>query len=191
MALVMKNHLSAPLTGLALALSVTLASNQPSQAQSQSRLFTCALRDKYPVTVVRHPTRGSVPLIVWTNTSQISDTWTPQKRCQEVSDRFQKLQNQGQLRILKTGTVNGQSVICGLRTNQGACDRKNVLLTMTKDRDPNQVLEQLLNTRVGAGGEAVYLSGDQEGHIKPTINRDGTVSVDIDQVINSNSEPLW
>ncbi|MEY3403940.1 MAG: COP23 domain-containing protein [Dolichospermum sp.] len=191
MALVMKNHLSAPLTGLALALSVTLASNQPSQAQSQSRLFTCALRDKYPVTVVRHPTRGSVPLIVWTNTSQISDTWTPQKRCQEVSDRFQKLQNQGQLRILKTGTVNGQSVICGLGTNQGACDRKNVLLTMTKDRDPNQVLEQLLNTRVGAGGEAVYLSGDQEGHIKPTINRDGTVSVDIDQVINSNSEPLW
>jgi hypothetical protein len=115
MALVMKNHLSAPLTGLALALSITLASNQPSQAQAQSRQFTCALRDKYPVTVVRTPT----------------------------------------------------------------------------DRDPKQVLEQLLNTRVAAGGEAVYLSGDQEGHIKPTINRDGTASVDIDQVINSNSEPIW
>ena len=100
MALVMKNHLSAPLTGLSLALSVTLASNQPSQAQAQSRQFTCALRDKYPVTVVRTPTKGSVPLIVWTNTSQISDTWTPQKRCQEVSDRFQKLQNQGQLRTI-------------------------------------------------------------------------------------------
>ncbi|MCE2721627.1 MAG: COP23 domain-containing protein [Dolichospermum sp.] len=191
MALVMKNHLSAPLTGLSLALSVTLASNQPSQAQAQSRQFTCALRDKYPVTVVRHPTKGSVPLIVWTNTSQISDTWTPQKRCQEVSDRFQKLQNQGQLRTLKTGTVNGQSVICGLRTNQGDCNNKNVLLTMTKDRDPKQVLEQLLNTRVAAGGEAVYLSGDQEGYIKPRINRNGTASVDIDQVINSNSEPLW
>jgi hypothetical protein len=62
---------------------------------------------------------------------------------------------------------------------------------MTKDRDPNQVLKQLLNTRVAAGGEAVYLSGDQEGHIKPTINPDGTASVDIDQVINGNSEPLW
>ncbi|MFO5493025.1 MAG: COP23 domain-containing protein [Cuspidothrix sp.] len=189
MALVMKNNLSAPLTGLALALSITLASNQPSQAQS--RQFTCALRDNYPVTVVRHPTRGSVALIVWTNTSQINDTWTPQKRCQKVSDRFQKLQNQGQLKILKTGTVNGQSVICGLRNDRGACNNKNVLLTMTKDRDPNQVLEQLLNTRVSAGGEAVYLSGDQEGHIKPTINRDGTASVDIDQVINGNSEDIW
>jgi hypothetical protein len=189
MALVMKNHLSAPLTGLALALSVTLASNQPSQAQS--RQFTCASSDNYPVTVVRHPTKGSVALIVWTNTSQISDTWTPQKRCQEVSDRFQKLQNQGQLRTLKTGTVNGQYVICGLGTNQGSCNNKNVLLTMTKDSDPKQVLERLLNTRVTANGEAVYLSGDQEGHIKPTINRNGTASVDIDQVINSKSEPIW
>jgi len=189
MALVMKNNLSAPLTGLALALSVTLASNQPSQAQS--RQFSCGLSDNYPVTVVRHPTRGSVALIVWTNTSQISDTWTPQKRCQEVSDRFQKLQNKGELKILKTGTVNGQYVICGLGTNQRACDKKNVLLTMTKDRDPKQVLEQLLNTRVAASGEAVYLSGDQEGHIKPTINRDGTASVDIDQVINGKSEPTW
>jgi hypothetical protein len=128
---------------------------------------------------------------VWTPGSLIGDTWTPQKRCQKVSDRFQKLHNQGELKILKTGTVNGQSVICGLGTNQGACNNKNVLLTMTKDRDPKQVLEQLLNTRVAASGEAVYLSGDQEGHIKPTINRDGTDSVDINQVINSKSEPIW
>ncbi|BAZ87772.1 COP23 domain-containing protein [Dolichospermum compactum] len=184
----MKNNLSVPLTGLALALSVTLASNQPSQAQS--RQFTC-VSDNYPVTVVRHPSKGSVALIVWTDNSWISSKLTPQKRCQEVSDRFQKLQNQGQLKILKTGTVNGQDVICGLSNNQGVCNKRNVLLTMKKDRDPKQVLEQLLNTRVAAGGEAVYLSGDQEGHIKPTINRDGTASVDIDQVINGKSEPIW
>jgi hypothetical protein len=184
----MKNNLSAPLTGLALALSVTLVS-KPSQAQS--RQFTCASIDNYPVTVVRHPSKGSVPLIVWTNTSQINDTWTPQKRCQEVSDRFQKLQNQGQLRILKTGTVNGQSVICGLETNQGACNKKNVLLTMTNKRDPNQVLAILLNTRVSASGETLYLSGSEEGHIEPTINSDGTASVDIDQIIDSKTEPVW
>lgn len=189
MALVMKNHLSAPLTGLALALSVTLASNQPSQAQIPQ--FSCVLRGNYPVTVVRTASVGSVPIIVWTNKSHISDTWTPQARCQEVSDRFQKLHNQGQLRTLKTGKVNGQSVICGVGSNEDGCDKKNILLTMKKDRDPKQVLEQLLNTRVAAGGEAVYLSGDQEGHIKPRINRNGTASVDIDQVINSNSEPLW
>ncbi|MDB9487127.1 COP23 domain-containing protein [Dolichospermum circinale CS-1225] len=189
MALVMKNHLSAPLTGLSLALSVTLASNQPSQAQIPQ--FSCVLRGNYPVTVVRTASVGSVPIIVWTNKSHISDTWTPQARCQEVSDRFQKLHNQGQLKTLKTGKVNGQSVICGVGYKEDGCDKKNILLTMTKDRDPKQVLEQLLNTRVAAGGEAVYLSGDQEGYIKPTINRDGTASVDIDQVINSNSEPLW
>ena len=102
--------------------------------------------------------------------------------------RFQKLNDKGQLKVLKTGTVNGQSVICGLGSNQGACNKKNILLTMTKDRDPNKVLEQILNTRVSAGGEAVYLSGDQEGHIKPTINRDGTASIDIDKVINGQ---IW
>jgi hypothetical protein len=52
MALVMKNNLSAPLTGLALALSVTLVSNQPSQAQSRQLpifIFSCGLSDNYPV----------------------------------------------------------------------------------------------------------------------------------------------
>ncbi|GCL40043.1 hypothetical protein SR1949_51770 [Sphaerospermopsis reniformis] len=185
----MKNNLSVPLTGLALALSVTLASNQPSQAQS--RQFTCASVDNYPATVVRHPSKGSVPLIVWTNTSQINDTWTPQKRCEQVSDRFQKLQNQGQLRILKTGTVNRQSVICGLKTNEGACNNKNVLLTITNQRDPKQVLGILLNTRASASGEPVYLSGNDDGYIELTINGDGTASVDIDQIIDSKTEPVW
>ena len=181
----MKSNLSAPLTSLVLALSINLINNQPSQAKE--RQFVCGLSENYPAMVVRHP-RGSLALIVWTDTSWISSTLTPQKRCQEVSYRFQKLNDKGQLKVLKTGTVNGQSVICGLGSNQGACNKKNILLTMTKDRDPNKVLEQILNTRVSAGGEAVYLSGDQEGHIKPTINRDGTASIDIDKVINGQ---IW
>ncbi|MFM6308540.1 MAG: COP23 domain-containing protein, partial [Dolichospermum sp.] len=88
-------------------------------------------------------------------------------------------------------TVNRQSVICGLETDQGACNKKNVLLTMTKNRDPKQVLEILLNTRISASGQAVYLNGNQEEHIKLTINRDGTASIDIDQVIDSKTEQLW
>ncbi|MFM6910086.1 MAG: COP23 domain-containing protein, partial [Dolichospermum sp.] len=90
-----------------------------------------------------------------------------------------------------TGTVNRQSVICGLETDQGACNKKNVLLTMTKNRDPKQVLEILLNTRASASGEPVYLSGNDDGYIELTINSDGTASVDIDQIIDSKTEQLW
>lgn len=181
----MKNTLASFLTAIAIALGATPMASQPSAAQS--RQFFCGLSYNYPATMVRH-TRKSVPLIVWTENSWINDKWTPRKRCEALSDRFQDLNNKGELRVLKTGRVNGLPVICGLSSNLGSCNRSNVLLTLKGDQDPNLVLDQLLNTRGTVTGQPVYLSGNQEGRIEPEIGSDGFASVDLDAIINDGSE---
>jgi len=59
------------------------------------------------------------------------------------------------------GRVNNYNVICA-GTN---CDRagNNVLLTLRPDQNPNQVLAEIDNTRDGAGGPSMQLSGSSGG----------------------------
>ncbi len=184
--ILMKNNPAAPLTALALAFSATLLGSQPSPAQS--RQFFCGLSNDYPTTMVRNP-RGIVPLIAWTDNSWINDTLTPRRRCQEVANRFQDFHDKGQLRVLKAGRVNDQPVICGLGSNQESCNSSNVLLTVSKDRNPDQVLDQLLNTRITVSGQPVFLSGNQEGRIKPQNGADGFASVNFEAFLNDTSDP--
>ena len=184
----MKSNLVASWTAFALALGTTLVASQPSQAQS--RQFFCGLSYGHPTTMVRQP-RGNTPMIVWTENSWISDTLTPRKRCQQVSNRFQELHNKGQLRTVKAGRVNGQPVICGVANAQGSCNSSNVLVTLTRDQNPNKIAAQLLNTRASASGQPVYLSGKQEGWIEPQIGSDGFVFFDMDIIVGDHSEPNW
>ena len=101
------------------------------------------------------------------------------------------MSNKGQLRTVKAGRVNGQPVICGVANAQGSCNSSNVLLTLTRDKNPNEIAAQLLNTRVSASGQPVYLSGNQEGWIEPQIGSDGFASFDMDTIIDDQSEPNW
>ena len=182
----MKNNPAAPLTALALAFSATLLGSQPSQAQS--REFSCGLSHGYPTTMVRIP-RGHAPLIVWTDNSRINDTFTPLRRCREVANRFQDFHNKGQLKVIKAGRVNNLPVICGVGNAQESCNSTNVILTVSKGYNPNQVLSQLLNTRNTVSGQPVFLSGNQEGRIKPQKGADGFASVNFEALINDSSDP--
>jgi Circadian oscillating protein COP23 len=184
----MKSNLVSSLTALALTLGTTLVASQPSQAQS--RQFFCGLSYGYPTTIVRTPI-GNKPIIVWTENSWISDTLTPRRRCQEISNRFQDLYDKGQLGTAKAGRVNGQPVICGVANAQGSCNSSNVLVTLTRDQNPNKIATQLLNTRASASGQPVYLSGKQEGWIEPQIGSDGFVFFDMDTIVGDHSEPNW
>ncbi|CAD5955585.1 hypothetical protein NO108_03204 [Planktothrix rubescens] len=184
----MKSNLVASWTALALTLGTTLVASQPSQAQS--RQFFCGLSYGYPTTIVRTP-RGNKPIIVWTENSWISDTLTPRRRCQEISNRFQDLYNKGQLGTAKAGIVNRQPVICGVANAQGSCNSSNVLVTLTRDQNPNEIATQLINTRASVSGQPVYLSGNQEGWIEPQIGSDGFVFFDMDIIVGDHSEPNW
>ncbi|MBD2135047.1 MAG: COP23 domain-containing protein [Sphaerospermopsis kisseleviana] len=189
----MKKYLKVPLTSLAVAFSVSsvaVINSQPTAAQSQD--FFCGTNwatnadVAYPATMVRHRT-GNVPIITWTENSRINDTWTPRKRCQFVSRRFEELHRQGKLQALAVGRVNNQPVICGLGIGEQVCNSKNTLLTVTNGTDPGKFLDSLLNTRRSASGQAVLLNSNDRGRVAiPDGDSDGVVRVSIDDIINAH-----
>jgi hypothetical protein len=192
----MKKYLKVPLTALAVALSVSSVSvinSQPTAAQAQD--FFCGARwatnpdVAYPATKVRNR-NGNIPIIIWTENSRINDTWTPRKRCETVSQRFEELNRQKRLQALGVGRVNNQPVICGLGSGELACNSNNTLLTVTNGTDPVKFLHDLLNTRTSASGQPVLLNSNDRSRVAiPEEDSNGVVRVSIEDIINAHSVP--
>lgn len=83
------------LTGLAIAFTLGTAATEPSAAQSKK--FFCGRSDWEPATMVRK-NGENLPIIIWSNRNFVASGWTPQRRCEVVSDRFQQYDNEGKLR---------------------------------------------------------------------------------------------
>ena len=73
-----------------IAIAAPAAFSQPAEAQSRNTFF-CGMSEGKPATIVR-TARGNVPLIVWSNEAFSASGWTPKRRCEDVSARFQRFQ---------------------------------------------------------------------------------------------------
>ncbi len=77
--------------------------------------------------------------------------YTPEKRCQIVSERLQKAANinGGTFKNLKiaSGTVNSLAVICAIRANSSKCNRQNMLFTLKPEnaRNPEAVIQKIFS----------------------------------------------
>ena len=77
--------------------------------------------------------------------------FTPEKRCQMVSERLQQAANSngGTFKDLQlaSGTVNSQAVICALQSNSNKCDRQNILFTLKPEnaRNPDAVIQKIFS----------------------------------------------
>lgn len=113
---------TAALTLGAIAIGAVTAFNQPSYAQSTT--FYCGVsRDGVPTTFA-NTRRGTVAVIKWTSEHFSYSGYTPERRCQEVSSRFQRLHNSGQLRFVTAGYLNGQPAICAGNSSPPCTDAK-------------------------------------------------------------------
>ena len=123
------------LNRLLVAMAITLAATpilvQPGQAQSRNQYY-CKLKGT-PQTFVKTSTGKKFPIISWK--SKVNPEWPPQKRCQEVSKRFQRYSDHGVLKHIGTGILNGKSVLCAVPKQGNACNAKNVLVTLPPDID--------------------------------------------------------
>ena len=118
-----------------------------SSAKAKPVSFTCGKSNNAPATIARTP-RGDVAVIRWASGFFSGTGFTPEKRCQEVSSRFQAYHDNGTLKYLTTGRLNNQPVICTAQQRGSACT--DVLFTLEPEDNPNQVLRQLLSIRSGA-----------------------------------------
>jgi hypothetical protein len=154
------SNLTTIFAGLALVLAFNPTTAEPSVAQSTGTRFFCAVLNGQYTTFVR-TTRGNVPLIEWTSGNFDQSGWTNEKRCVAVSNRFQEYNVSGQLKYLRTSTVNQLPVLCVAKTKGGSCQSEDVLFTLKQGMDPQDTLTRMLDIRRGAGTAPIQLSNNQ------------------------------
>ena len=128
----------------------------PSQSQHKSgNIYRCIKTNTYPVTVV-DTTRGTIELIVWKSDHFRQSGWSPQKRCEEVTRRFQKFSDNKTLRYITTGRMNRQKVICVAQKKSTGirCREDGLLITLEPNDNPSMVLDELfdISSRISLGG---------------------------------------
>lgn len=82
---------------------------------------------------------------------KFGEKWSPQRRCEEVSARFQKLHERDGLKYLTADSASwlGDSVnvVCGVKQAGDRCEQSDLLFTLESKDDPNEVLNDLIALR--------------------------------------------
>lgn len=135
----------------------------------QSVTFICGVsRDGVPTTFAQETTNGGIPksksVIRWVSDFGDKVNYTPQKRCEEVSNRLQDYSNQGLLNYITTGKENGLDTICVAKDKKrgGSC---LLLWTLKPGTNPKLVRHQLLSDHQGTGPLEEKGSNDSDIYI--------------------------
>lgn len=146
--------LPSPLLAAVLVLGLTwTASPSPSQAQAPAK-FACQSIQGVPTTVARNKRGQWVPIIQWVSQAFAAEGWTPERRCQEVSSRFNQFYASGQLKYITSGRMNGLPVVCVTPQEAGGCSGQ--LYTLKPFQNPAETVRKLIAIK-NSGGRAPVL----------------------------------
>ncbi len=159
--------LTAAVTLGAIAIGAVTAFNQPSYAQSAT--FFCGVSDGIPTTFA-NTSRGTVQVVKWTSEFFTDSGYTPERRCQEVSSRFQRHRERGQLNFLTAGYLNGQPAICAGNSSP-PCTSEKLLFTLKPGSDAAARIQQIFNISVGASNAPLLESADRNSSATVDMNR--------------------
>ncbi len=151
-------------------------------SQAQDR-FSC---DSTMVSTIVQTERGTVPLIRWVDRS-FPPPYTPEQRCQIVSERFQKFDNNGTLKYIKADEMNSQPVLCVAAYKGGSCLPDGLLVTFIPGTDANNTLLQILDRRVWAAEDEIYLDSSSDNKVISQEN--GKTYVDIETFLDRFNNP--
>ena len=149
-------------------LAQTVAKDK--QSTKQDVQYRCIDRNGTPATVA-YTRRGPIELILWNSNYFSGSGYTPERRCQEVTARFQQHSDAKNLRYISTGVMNKYQVIC-VSEKSGNCQPDGLLITLQNDDNAQQVFKDLfdLANRKVAGG--IYRPAMPGIEIKEVINVD-------------------
>ena len=135
-----------PIAAMVVACGFLVSVSETGKAQSSNTYFCGTSEDGTPTTFAQTLTGTQMPIIRWEK--EWSEDYTPQSRCELVSDNFQKAYEEGNLNYLVVGEKNNQSTICASRiygqvalNDKQEC--KDYLFTLRNGDDPDRVVSQL------------------------------------------------
>lgn len=160
----------------AIAAMTWTATSLRDAAHAQTTQFVCVRINGVYTTLAKRANGNDRPVIRWISNDFEQKGFTTEKRCQEVSNRFQSYHVSGNLNYLTTGKMNGQPVICTTPQRYGVCDK--LLFTVRPGVNPQHTLRRLLAIRVkstlGALNESTSGLGEEE-----------QLYIDMQEVLNS------
>jgi hypothetical protein len=159
----------------ALAATTWTATTLRDAGQAQTTQFICTRINGVYTTLAKRTNGNDRPVIRWVSNDFEQKGYTTEKRCQEVSNRFQTYHVSGDLNYLTTGQMNGQPVICTTPQRYGACDK--LLFTVRPGVNPQRTLRRLLAVRVKSTVGAL-----NESTAGPA--EEGQLYVDMKEVLN-------
>ena len=139
-------------SALAIAILGATTIAPASRAQSNTT-FVCGTSNSFPATIARTP-QGEVPMIIWNSPDMLNSGDNPQKVCEDVATRFQNYYNNGTLKYITTGMMNGQRVACVAETEGGPCSG---LLFNLNSANPNTrgVLQRMFRIRIASAAPII------------------------------------
>ncbi|WP_414619937.1 COP23 domain-containing protein [Calothrix sp. CCY 0018] len=162
----------------------TLSQANTNNSERDSVTFMCkdildpASDQQIPATVVWVPKRQThVLFIAWK--SEYFSNWSPKKRCEAVTQKFQKSYKEGRLSYLTTGKYNGYPVICAAKPGE-TCNQNNQLFTIKQGNNPQLVLQRLLNISEGKSSEPLYQNSGKQLHLEVQTILDYAPSVKVE-----------
>ncbi len=125
----------------------TLALNPQSAKAEGAKEYFCGTSKGVPATIARTSKGAEVAMIQFKSEHFSDSGYTPERRCKEVSQRFDSLNRQGLLRLsyMTTGRKNGQNIICVAREQGAPCMSEGMLFTLRPGRDPGRTLKDLMD----------------------------------------------
>ena len=135
---------------LLVACIATCAVSPIAQSAPAARGFVCGSSQGVPSTNAVKSDGSQVPVIRWTSTTFEAAGWSQERRCKEVSARFNTYLQQGRLAYITTGRINRLPVICTAKREGGPCD--GLLYTLKPGQNATSTLKNLLEIRVKARG---------------------------------------
>ncbi|MBR8841082.1 MAG: COP23 domain-containing protein [Stigonema ocellatum SAG 48.90 = DSM 106950] len=146
-----------------LTATTTATINQPSYAVSAT--FDCGQnQDGVPVTFAHTQDGKNVPMIRWVSNNYFSEKLNPKQRCQQVSQRFQRNFENGNLRYIKAGVLNGQPVICAAAQKNAPCTDSTLLFTLKRGSDASATARKLFYSSDLANGNGIDEVGGDKSH---------------------------
>lgn len=166
--------------GIALATAIiTAAIPSFSQSASEDRvsffckaMFDNAAGEQIPATVAWVPQRNqNVPIIYWKSDYFEAAGWDGQKRCGEVTPKFQTFLDNNRLNYLTHGKVGPYPVICAVGTQNGeTCNADNQLFQLKQEADGDNALQSLMDILERKGGDAPPLYESSGAQIYVPMN---------------------
>jgi hypothetical protein len=150
-------------------MSATSSISITNQTEAQTKfrnIYTCIQNQGKPTTVV-DTKRGRIQLIVWESKSFINPKnpyWTPQRRCEAVTKRFQNFSDSGNLRLISHGILNRYPIICVAENKPGqglSCIDNGLLITLEPGDNPRQVMADLFDKNRLSDGKSPITRGNK------------------------------